>query len=316
MKHALPLAGAPRAVQATMAEIGPIWATNIRAHSDRVKAAYAPLLVTAPKDAITVSRNCAYGAHPRQVLDVFRPEGVIGAPVVVFVHGGAFVRGDKCTSTEIYDNVLYWFARQGYLGINVEYRLAPEASYPAGAVDVALAVAWLRENVARFGGDPSRLLLIGHSAGGTHVASYAYDPLPGYLGEYATAIVLISARLRADQAPENPNASGVKAYFGDDVARYDERSPGNFGAASELPVFIVNAEFENPLLDVYGLELAHNIAVARGKAPRYLRLAHHNHMSIMAHFNTEEEILGREILDFFAAAERWTSPGFVSGRRL
>ena len=291
-----------------MAELGPIWASNIRAHSDLVKAAYAPLLAAAPKDAVTVSRNCAYGAHPRQVLDVFRPDGATSAPVVVFVHGGAYVRGDKCASAEIHDNVLYWFARQGCVGINVEYRLAPEASYPAGAVDVALALAWLRENAARFGGDPSRLLLMGHSAGGTHVASYAYDPAPGYLGEYATAIVLISARLRADQSPENPNAPGVKAYFGDDTARYDARSPVNFGAASVLPVFIVNAEFENPLLDVYGLELAHNIAVARRKAPRYLRLAQHNHMSIMAHFNTEEEILGREILDFFHGAMAHRDP--------
>ena len=299
VKYSLPLAAAPRALRAKMAEIGPIWGTNIRAHSDIVKSAYATLLAAAPKGSVGVTRDVAYGTHPRQVLDIFAPQDTANAPVVMFVHGGAFIRGDKCTTTEIYDNVLYWFARQGYLGFNIEYRLAPDAPYPGGADDVALAMGWLHQNAARLGADPARIFLVGHSAGGTHVASYAYDPQPGYFGRHAAAIVLISARLRADQLPENPNAPGVRAYFGDDVGRYEERSPVNFGASSDLPVFIVNAEFENPLLDVYGLELAHNIAFARRRAPRYLQMAGHNHMSIMAHFNTEEEILGREILAFF-----------------
>lgn len=296
---ALPLAGAPPAVQATMAAIGPLWGSNIQKHSDMVKTAYAPLLAAAPREGIVVTRDIAYGAHARQVVDVFQPANIKDAPVAIFVHGGAFVRGDKRTTDEIYDNVLYWFARQGYLGINVEYRLAPDAPYPGGADDVAAAMDWLHANVAHYGGDPARLFLIGHSAGGTHVASYAYDPALSHKGRHAAAIVLISARLRADQSAENPNAPGVKAYFGDDITQYDARSPVSHGATSDLPVFIVNAEYENPLLDLYGLEFAHAIGTARRRAPRYLRLTRHNHMSIVAHFNTEEEILGGEILDFF-----------------
>lgn len=282
-----------------MAEIGPIWGTDIRKHSEMVKNAYAPLLANAPMHGITVTRDVAYGSHVRQVVDIFRPENAINAPVAIFVHGGAFVRGDKRTSQYIYDNVLYWFARQGYLGINVEYRLAPEAAYPGGADDVASVMEWLARNATNYGGDPAKLFLIGHSAGGTHVASFAYDPALAYHGKHAAALVLISARLRADQSTDNPNLPGVKAYFGEDFACYEARSPVNFGAYSNLPVFIVNADYENPLLDIYGLELAHNIGLVRRKAPRYLRLTRHNHMSIMAHFNTEEEILGREILDFF-----------------
>jgi acetyl esterase/lipase len=297
-----PLAGAPLSLQQVMAQIGPIWASNIQQHSDLTKKAYAPLLAAAPKDGIRVTRDIAYGAHPRQVVDIFQPAATVAdsarLPVAIFVHGGAFVRGDKRTSDEIYDNVLYWFARQGYLGVNVEYRLAPESPYPGGADDVALAMDWLHANVQRLGGDPARLFLIGHSAGGTHVASYAYDPALGYGGRHAAGIVLISARLRADQLPENPNAPGVRAYFGDDAAQYDARSPVSHGGG-DLPVFIVNAEYENPLLDMYGLELAHRLSTKRRRAARYLRLTRHNHMSIVAHFNTEEEILGREILDFF-----------------
>ncbi|SDE29496.1 Acetyl esterase/lipase [Variovorax sp. CF079] len=291
----------PETLRALMAEIGPRWALDLPGHSQRVKDAYAPLLASAPKKGVAVARNLAYGTHARQVLDIFRPSGARHAPVVAFVHGGAFVRGDKCTSAELYDNVLHWFARQGFVGVNIEYRLAPEAPYPGGARDVAQATAWLHAQVADYGGDPSRMMLIGHSAGGTHVANYAFDPdlQPG--GCHARAVVLVSARLQADQSPENPNAPGVRAYFGDDVSLYAARSPMRLAGLSDIPAFIVIAEFENPLLDVYGLEFAHRLADARRRAPRFLQMRGHNHMSVMAHFNSGEEALGREIMDFFSS---------------
>ena len=218
------------------------------------------------------------------------------------MHGGAFIRGDKNGPEGLYDNVLYWFARQGFVGVNVEYRLAPESVHPGGADDVAAAIRWAHGNVHRFGGDPDRLLLIGHSAGGTHVASFAFDPGLPHRGAHAAAIVLISARLRADTLPENPNAAGVAAYFGTDPAAYGPCSPVAHGDGSGLPTMIVIAEHENPLLDLYGLEMAHAIAVARRRAPRILTMPGHNHLSIVAHFNTAEERLGRAIIDFLESA--------------
>jgi len=165
-----------------------------------------------------------------------------------------------------------------------------------------MGMEWVAQHIAAYGGDPLRILLLGHSAGGTHVASYAFDPLPGYLGRHARAVVLLSARLRADRSPENPNAAGVSAYFGDGLAAYETRSPMTYAACNDLPMFVVPVEFENPLLDVYGLEFAHHIGLARRRAPRYLSLRRQNHVSMLAHFNTPEEFLGRQILDFFAEA--------------
>lgn len=289
----------PLPMQQLMACIGPVWGTDIRGHSQMVKDAYAPLLAAANNDGITVTRNVPYGPHARQVMDIFQPAAASHADVVVFMHGGAFVRGDKQASPEIYDNLQYWFAKQGYVGVNIEYRLAPESSYPGGADDVALAMAWLHAHVPAYGGNPARLFLIGHSTGGTHVASYVFDPSLGYLGQYTAGVVLISARLRADVSPENPNAEGVRAYFGNDAALYDKRSPVSHAACSNMPVFIVTAEFENPLLDVYGLEMAYQLSLARRHAPRHLRMQRHNHMSVVAHFNSGDDTLGREILDFF-----------------
>ena len=295
-----PLANLPEPARRKLAEIGPVWGTDIQRHRDLVLEIYRPLLAAAPKAGTDVTRGVPYGTHPRQILDVYRNGRAADAPVVLFVHGGAFVRGDKDVTDEVYANVCYYFARHGYLGVNVEYRLAPESSYPGGAEDLAAAVAWAKRSARDFGGDPERLFLVGHSAGATHVAGYAWDmraavgPDPVVKG-----LVLISGRLRADARPDNPNAAGVRAYFGDDESRYDARSPVTYAAASPLPVFLAVAEHENPLLDVYGAETLHRIAVARGRAPRFLRLPRHNHISIVAHVNTDEDILGREMRDFF-----------------
>ena len=95
--------------------------------------------------------------------------------------------------------------------------------------------------------------------------------------------------MRAD----NPNAAAVKAYFGDDESLYEARSPVTHAAHLDVPVFIAVAEHENPLLDVYGAEFLHRVSAARGRAPRFMRLPDHNHISIVAHFNSGEETLGR-----------------------
>jgi len=300
-----PLEQAPEEIRRTMAAIGPVWGANTRRHVEMTVAAYTPHLARSPKDGVRVTRDVPYGAHPRQVLDVFRPAAPFGgaraAPVMIFVHGGAFVRGDKRVSEEIYDNVLYYFARNGFLGLNAEYRLAPEARFPDGARDVAAAVAWAERHAAEHGGDPSRIYVFGHSAGGTHVATFAFDR--GAVPERPQAVagvILASARVRADVLPDNPNADAVRAYFGDDASLYHQRSPVTHAADPDLPVMIIVAEYENPYLDVYGAELLHRLSGARRRAPRFVRLTRHNHISLVAHFNTEEEILGREILDFVA----------------
>lgn len=297
-----PLSALPEDARRELAQIGPVWGRDIQKHRERVFEIYRPILARAPKAGVSVTRDVPYAAHARQRLDIFRPDGARGADAVVFVHGGAFVRGDKRVNDEIYDNVLYWFARNGCVGFNVEYRLAPEAQYPAGATDVALAVAWVRAHAREHGGNPARIFLIGHSAGATHAAAYACDPVvrPAE-GHGLAGLVLISGRLRADARPDDPNAAAVKAYFGDDESLYEARSPVTHAARLDVPVLIAIAEYENPLLDVYGAEFLHRVSAARGRVPRFMRLPDHNHISIVAHFNTAEEILGREILEFFAA---------------
>jgi len=294
----------PVAIEELLREVGPMWQQDIRSAGDRVKAAYLPVLMAAPRDGVAVTRELSYGLHPRQLLDVYRPAVARDAPVVVFVHGGAFVRGAKDINEAMYANVLTWFAPQGCVGVNVEYRLAPEAPHPQGALDVAAACAWVSGHIRGFGGDPRSICLIGHSAGGTHAATFACDPALAHLRRDVCCLVLVSARLRADTLPENPNAAGVRAYFGDDPSLYPALAPIAHAAHLAMPVFVVNAQYENPLLDVYATEFAYRVAEARRVAPRHMTVAGHNHVSVMAHFNSGEQLLGEQILDFFAASRR------------
>ncbi len=280
-------------------EIGPRWHEDIRAAGDRVKALYQPLLAVAPREGVVVHRDLSYGPDPRQVVDVYRPDGARDAPVVMFVHGGAFVRGERNISDDMYGNVLRWFARHGYVGVNVEYRLAPQSVYPGGAEDVAWACRWVESQIASYGGSPTRVHLIGHSAGGTHVAACLSDPVLAASRPSVSSAVLISARLRADALAANPNASAVQAYFGSDETLYGERSPVSHVRHMTAPVLIVNAEYENPLLDRYGLEYALALACAKARAPLHIAMMDHNHVSIVAHFNTSEQWLGERIIDFF-----------------
>jgi acetyl esterase/lipase len=234
------------------------------------------------------------------VLDVYQPQGRAAAPVVIYLHGGAYVRGDKDQYGEIYGNISTWFARQGMLGINATYRLAPAAKWPAAVDDVRAMVKWAKENAARFGGDPARIYLIGHSAGATHVASYTFDRgLTPAAGPGVSGAVLISGRYRLEYDPADPNGKNMQAYFGEDSAGYPARSPiTHIRDGERVPVFVVITEYDNPGLDIVGAELLAALCARDGACPRFTRLEKHNHLSEVAAFNTADEQLGREILEF------------------
>lgn len=294
-----PLATLPVEAQRRFAAIGPVWGQDIGGHRDYVIAVYSPLVASAPRTGIDVVRDVSYGSDPRQVLDVYVRRDARHADIVLFVHGGAFVRGRKSVNGAIYDNVCWWFARQGRVAINVEYRLAPDATYPSGAEDVGHAVQWAASNAERFGGNGQRIFLIGHSAGATHAATYAFDPqAPIPPDEHLAGVVLLSGRLRAETLPTNPNAAGVRAYFGEDAARYEERSPMAHANRVSIPLFVAIAEFENPHLDEYGKEFVSKVGAAGRQRPRFRQVAKHNHTSIVAHFDSGEDALGLDILDF------------------
>ena len=290
----------PMDVQQVLATLGPKWGSALRENIEATAAAFRPLLKAAPRDGVVVAKNLAYGEDARQILDVYQPIWRADAPVVIFIHGGAYVRGDKDAYGEMYGNVATWFARHGVLSINATYRLAPGAKWPSGADDVRGMVKWAQENAARFGGDRRRIYLVGHSAGATHVASYVFDKsLQPAAGPGVAGAVLISGRYRLDYDPADPNGKNMQAYFGDDASTYAARSPiSHIRDGARVPVFTVVTEYDNPGLDVTGAELLAALCARDGACPRFRRLEKHNHLSEVFAFNTADEQLGREILEF------------------
>lgn len=117
--------------------------------------------------------DLSYGADPRQVLDVYAPPGSAGpAPVVVFLYGGGWQSGERA----MYRFLGTTLARRGMVTIVPDYRLYPAVRFPDFLRDAAHATAWARREAASYGGDPRRIVLMGHSAGAYLAMMLAMDP--------------------------------------------------------------------------------------------------------------------------------------------
>ena len=115
-----------------------------------------------------VTRDVAYGPLAEQRLDVYRPAGASGMlPVLLYVHGGGF----SFCSKETHWSFASRYALMGFVVFNIDYRLAPTHKFPAAFDDAARALAWVREQAPKYGGDPSRIVIAGESAGGNLTAS-------------------------------------------------------------------------------------------------------------------------------------------------
>jgi acetyl esterase/lipase len=111
--------------------------------------------------------NLAYGTDPRQKLDVYVPRRAMNRPVVIFWYGGSWQEGSKSD----YRFVGTALAKLGFIAVLPDYRLYPQVVFPLFDEDGARAVAWVEQHVQEFGGDPQRIVLMGHSAGG-HTAAF------------------------------------------------------------------------------------------------------------------------------------------------
>jgi acetyl esterase/lipase len=115
--------------------------------------------------------SIAYAPGDRHSLDVCRPTSAPAAPVVVFFYGGGWRSGNKA----LYRYVAKALARRGYVAVLPDYRVYPQARYPDFLHDGAQAVRWVKDNAQKFGGDPQKIFLMGHSAGAHIAAMLAID---------------------------------------------------------------------------------------------------------------------------------------------
>jgi len=270
----------------------------------KTAALYAPLQQREPYAGVKVEREIAYGPTTFNRLDVFMPETAGGAlPVLIFVHGGGFVAGNRrgANASPFYDNIMLWAVKNGFVGVNIDYRLAPLAPWPAGAEDLGDAVQWVADNIGARGGDPARIHLMGHSAGAAHVASYVSHPeFYKVKGSGLKGAIMVSGLY--DLTSWMPSA-GAPAYFGWDRSLYEERSALKGMIATSIPLLVTAAELD-PQQFVDQVNLVKD-ALCKGPhgCARTLILPQHSHMSEVYAINTPDTRLMDQILEFVKTGE-------------
>ncbi|MGH6892508.1 MAG: alpha/beta hydrolase [Dongiaceae bacterium] len=136
------------------------------------EALLVPLNWDGAGERIATTTDVSYGADARQRLDIYRPADARKAPVILFWYGGSWQHGAK----DYYAFVGAALARQGFVAILPDYRLAPDHPFPTFVEDAASAVGWAHDHADELGGDPRRIYLSGHSAGGHSALMLALDP--------------------------------------------------------------------------------------------------------------------------------------------
>ncbi len=125
--------------------------------------------ILAHSEAFKVLNDISYGNHKRQALDVYLPEHENDAPIIIMVHGGAWRIGDKSSKSVVKNKVDYWVSK-GFIFISANYRLLPEIKPVEQAEDVAKVIHYVQKHSQQWGGDPEKLIVMGHSAG-AHLVS-------------------------------------------------------------------------------------------------------------------------------------------------
>jgi arylformamidase len=287
------------ALRSKLAPLGTELTPPMLQETQRFFAGLAPAL--SPDTA--VSRHHAYGTDPRHRLDVFTRSSAPRAtplPVLLFVHGGGFVMGDKqLPDLPFYDNVGEFAVACGFVGVTMSYRLAPAHRWPAGAEDVAWAVRWLRDNIEAHGGDPARIFVMGQSAGAVHVAGAVTDAgLQSAAGSGPVAgALLISGIYDLAQAAVNPFHL---AYYGEDVTAWPRCSTLPGLAASGLPLLFSVSELDPGEFHRQAAAVVAALTASQGRFPQMHYLAGHNHLSPVLALATEFDTLGPLIRQFIA----------------
>lgn len=281
--------GMPPEVAAELKAMGSAMGGEV---ASRTRALYADAPRVYADDQIEVMKDLAYGPHERHRLDVYTGVGrrwPTPVPMVVFVHGGGFTGGSKEANAHVGE----FFGTLGLVGVVINYRLAPEIKWPAGAEDVGAAVTWVRDHAADFGGDPNKIFVMGISAGATHVADYVFrnDILP------AGTAVPAGAALVSGVYTFDPDSDSSSAYYGENPTRRREAMTLGHLTRTDVPVLITAAEFDPPDLQRVALQLTHELTFEHNVLPRFKQLLGHNHYSQGQSIGTTDPMLSAAVLD-------------------
>lgn len=235
------------------------------------------------------------GSSPqRNVLDVYRPQGAQNAPVLVFVHGGGWTSGDKA----LYGYLGRAFASRGYITVIPNYRLSPAVQHPVHVQDVARAVGWVYNQIAAYGGDPERIVLMGHSAGGHLVSLVALDDR--YLWEQGLTPEILSGVIPISGVYDLNAVPGFAEVFGNDPERRRDASPLTHAQEGDPPAFpflILYAQYDIPTLDRQA-QAFYQALTARGADAELFEIPNRDHGTIVASLGRRGDYTTRLVFEF------------------
>lgn len=299
-----------------------------------------------PADALSVNeiRGIAYYAGKdaddfRHRLDLYLPQGKSGYPVILFVHGGAWVHGDN-RRYGLISSVGEFLASRGIGVVMPNYRLSPGVKHPEHIKDVARAFAWTRRHIAEYGGDPGMLFVAGHSAGG-HLATLLATDERWLRAENASradikGVIAISgvyripsgnadvflggssekslrfdemfpirtagAKADADSREAKGLPVGVNIFgpvFGDDPKIRADASPIHHVQRGLPPFLLINADKDLPLLPKMAEEFDESLR-RHGVESKWITVAQRNHNSILFKAIEPNDPVARAMLEFVA----------------
>lgn len=208
-----------------------------------------------------VKRDVPYAtpAAERQVLDIYAPQGAKNLPVVFWIHGGGWQGGDK-SSVQLKPQA---FVDKGYVFVSTNYRLLPQVDMATIVGDIAKSIHWVHDHIAEYGGDPQRLLVMGHSAGAQLAALVSIDerylkaeglslsiikacvPVDGDTYDVPAIIETAETRRRVHGLPQAK--FGHREKFGNDPAKHRDFSAVTHVAKNKgIPAFFILHVAEHP----------------------------------------------------------------------
>lgn len=231
----------------------------------------------------------------KQKLDIYRPRGKTGLPVLFFLHGGSWRSGDR----KLYPFFANRFAKEGFLVVIPSYRLVPKHPYPAQAEDAASALAWTLNNIKAHGGDPARVWVAGHSAG-AHLAALVTSDRRWLEARSADpsgirGVLALSGVYDVTALGEGGNSS----VFGSDRTLWEAASPARFIRPGLPPLLVAYCQWDYASLPQQAIQY-HEALSAAGARSRLVYLEGENHISEMTNAWKDSSPLSRAVLQFIA----------------
>ncbi len=244
---------------------------------------------------VEVVKDIAYSADKdadpeRHKLNLYLPRDAKGFPVLVYVHGGGWTKGDRKSFARQAETL----AKNGVGVASVGYRLSPAVKHPVHIQDVASAFAWVHAHIAKYGGRPDALFIGGHSAGGHLAALLATDE--SYLKAQKLSLKDVRGAVPISGVYTIPPGK-LAAVFGDEPSGRSQASPLSHVKPGDPPFLVLYADKDGPGMDRMAEEFTKALKQA-GNEATVMRIPDRNHGTIIGNAVNPDDPVTQAVLQF------------------